>query len=172
MTATLSGTLGVSLNTSYKNVQTRFTNKGDINTTYSDTISHGTASGLCNRHYSAQLSIATASSVTLDLQALTDVVGAALAFVKVKHIVIRPLAANANKVTMGAAAADQFNGPLAVSGGSGTPLPTMDLEAGDSYKFSKSATGWTVDGTHSDLKFANAGAGTCLVDIDIYGTDA
>jgi len=165
MTTTLSGSLGLSLGASYKDVGDRVTSKADLNTTYTDTLTNGTASGQCNRHYSARLTVPAASNVEIDLASLTDVNGAALTFVKVKHLIVKAITANANKVTVGGGASNPFTAPL------GGTTPTFDVFPDDSIKLSNKLAGWTVDGTHKTVKFASAGA-QCFVDVDIFGTDA
>jgi len=113
----------------------------------------------------------TASSTTdIDLAgALTDLLGQALTFVRVKGIFLRAAVGNVNNVVLGGAAATQFVGPF------GATTHTVACRPGGFLAFiAPDATGWTVGAGASDLlRVGNSGAGSSVsYDIMIIGASA
>lgn len=127
----------------------------------------GVAADQADQVYSDTITIAASSDTTLDLTALTDAFGDALAFARIKAIIAIALAANTNDVLMGAAAADQFLGPL------GSATDTIAIRPGGILAcVSPDATGWAL-GVTTDLMFANGGAGTGVTfDLVLIGASA
>jgi hypothetical protein len=101
----------------------------------------------------------------------TDPFGVALAFVKVKGIIVAAAAANANNVIVGGVAAGLAG--VLVPAASATlvlrPGAVMALFAGQA-----DATGYAVTATTADLlHIANSGAGTSVTyDVIVVGTSA
>jgi hypothetical protein len=125
----------------------------------------GTGSGQSNLCYdSYQRTLAASASEQLDLTALVDPLGQALAFATVKAIYLAANAANPGDITFGAAAANPFLGPL------GGTTPTLALRPGGVTLLVAPQTGWTVSGTAKLLKAAAAAAaGTYYYDIALLG---
>lgn len=112
------------------------------------------------------------ASATLDIDlagSLTDALGAALTFARVKAIFLRAAVGNTNNVVLGGAAATQFVGPF------GAAAHTMAVKPGGFLaNIAPDATGWVVGAGATDLlRVANSGAGTGVsYDIMIIGASA
>jgi hypothetical protein len=130
-------------------------------------LASGTGTGQADKIFSDKRTIAASGTDTLDLTALTDPLGAALAFAKVKAIMIRAAPGNTNNVVIGAAASNPF---LASLGGT---TPTITLKPGDMALLFSQA-GWPVtDSSNDQLKLANSAGGTGVdYDTIIIGTSA
>lgn len=117
--------------------------------------------GLAKYHYHKAHTLTTATSVTLDLTALAQDNLPTLTFAKVKWIFIRLRdPSNGIYVTVGNAAADVFTWLSATT----TTDNVYDLLLRTSP-----INGWTVDATHKNLKIANPGLTTVIVDVSIDG---
>lgn len=132
------------------------------------TLDDGTGSGEADRVFSDQRSLSASATETHDLTSLTDVFGAALSFAKIKVIAIKAAASNTNNVLVGAAASNQFLGPLAHSS------DIISIPPGGVALLTAPASGWAVaNGSTDNLKIANsAGSTAVLYDIMLVGTSA
>lgn len=133
-------------------------------------LASGTGLNQSDRVYSETITLAASATVTKDLAgSLVDIFGAVITFVKIKAIIVLPLAANTNNVIMGAAAATQFVGPL------GSVTDTISTRPGGmTCLVAPDATAWAVGAGATDfLKFANSAAGTSVTfDLVLLGTSA
>jgi hypothetical protein len=128
-------------------------------------LANGTGSSQANRMYSDQRTLGASASETLDLDALTDVFGASLAFVKIKSIRISAASGNTNNVVVGGG---DWTAPFSDA------TDKLVIPPGGSIMLNAPVSGWAVTATTADgLLVANSGAGTSVVyDIEIVGTDA
>jgi hypothetical protein len=117
--------------------------------------------------------VTLSASATLDYDlagaAMLDIFGVAVAFARIKAIVIIALAANTNDVVLGGAAANQFYGPF------GAAADTIACRPGGLLVLAcPDAVGWVVTPTTADiLRVANSAGGTGVTfDIVIIGASA
>lgn len=133
-------------------------------------LADGTGAGKADRLFADTRTIAASGTDDLDLAGpLTDPLGAALTFVKVKAIIVKAADANTNNVVVGGAAATPFVGPL------GAATHTAHARPGGVLAFvagAADANGWAVGAGASDvLRVANSAGGTSVTyDIVIIGT--
>jgi hypothetical protein len=137
---------------------------GQLAKVYATKFNFGAGAGQANLVFADQRTLAASASEELDLDggALLDPFGVALAFKRVKALVVCAAAGNTNKVIVGGAAANAFVGPF------GAANNTLAVDPGGSVLIaSPTAAGWLVTaGTGDLLKIANGGAGSA-VDYDI-----
>jgi hypothetical protein len=139
-----------------------------LNYTADSRLSNGSGANQAQSFFGDQRTLAASASENLDLSGgLTDVFGAAIAFTKIKAILVKASADNVNDVVVGghgAAAAASFFGD-ATDKVKVKPGGTMLLIAPD-------ANGYAVTAATGDLlTVANSGAGTGVTyDILIIGT--
>lgn len=128
----------------------------------SDALSYvtGSGAGQADLLYTEKINIAASGAQTLVLSALTDPLGAAIAFARIKAIVLFPDPGNINDIVLGDAAASAFVGPLGVTGmAHARPNGQLIFAAGD-------AVGWPVTASTADqLKLANSGSGTAVTGV-------
>lgn len=133
-------------------------------------LDSGTGLNAADRIYVDTNVLTASSTVDIDLAGvLTDALGAALTFARVKGIFLRTLVGNTNNVVLGAAAANQFFGPF------GAATHTVNVKPGGYLAmFAPDAVGWPVTaGTGDLLRVTNGGAGTSVgYDIMIIGASA
>ncbi len=134
-------------------------------------LAPGTGAGQADKIWTDQRTLAASATEDLDLAGvLVDAFGAAITFARIKAILIRAAAGNANNVVVGAAASAQWSTLL---GATGTvilrPGAVALVAAG-----AADATGYAVTATTADLlKVANSGAGTGVTyDIAVVGCSA
>jgi len=96
----------------------------NINRSQFATLTNGVAINQVDKAYSETHTLAASASRTLDLTALTDIFAAALAFVRIKAILIFADAGNVNTVNVFKYGATEFVGPL-VLGGISADTPTL-----------------------------------------------
>lgn len=140
--------------------------------TYSTILATGTGAGQADKVWHDQRTLAASATEDLDLAGgLTDALGAAVSFAKIKALIISAAAGNTNNVVVGGVAAGlstilqpQTTGLLVVR-----PGATFAVFAG-----AADATGYAVTATTADLlHLANSAAGTSVTfDIVIIGTSA
>lgn len=161
----------------YAQIQARLSGTADFGTPSfamePATLLHEFASGIAayqaDELFADQRTLAASTSENLDLTGtLTDPLGGAVTFAKVKAILIRAAAANTNAVVVGAAASNAFVGPF------GANTHTLAIPPGGSLLLAAPKDGWAVTaGTGDLLKVANGGAGTPVTyDVIIVGTSA
>jgi hypothetical protein len=116
----------------------------------------GTGAGQANKIFSDTRPINASSNDDLDLTALTDPLGAALAFAGVKGIYVEAAASNTNDVIIGGHDSAAFLGPFADA------TDKIRLKPGEVFFITnRTAAGWAVaNGTGDVLRIANGGAGT------------
>lgn len=146
-------------------------NKAVASLSYSKSAGFTTGAGASqmDRMFADQRTIIASGTDDLDLNgtALQDILGANLALVRVKLIVVYAAAANTNNVVIGNAASNQFIGPF------GAATHTITLPPGGLYMaMAPSAAGWAVTAGTGDLfRIANSGAGSSVVyDVLIGGS--
>lgn len=131
-----------------------------VNQTSTLSFTDGTGAGECDLAWSDQNTLSGSASATLDLTNLTGTVGETITFAKVKGLVIENTGTEA--ITVGNAASNAFDGFL------GGPTETVIIPASGKFVIA-SDTGFTVDGTHKDLKLAGTSP---TYNIWIIGTSA
>jgi len=133
----------------------------NINRSQFATLTNGVAINQVDKAYSETPTLAASASRTLDLTALTDIFAAALAFVRIKAILIFADAGNVNTVNVFKYGATEFVGPLVLGGISAdTPTLTLDVPPGGLLALlAPTAAGWPVS-TTTDFTIANGGGGT------------
>lgn len=131
---------------------------------------NGTGANQADRLWADSNTLAASANVDVDLAgSLTDALGQALTFARVKAIFVRAATGNANNVVVGGAAANQFVGPF------GAATHTISVRPGGVLALlAVDATGWPVTaGTGDLLRFANSGAGSSVTyDALIIGASA
>jgi len=130
---------------------------------------NGTGANQADRIFADKRTLAALASEELDLSgALTDPLGTALAFAKVKAILLRADKANTNDVVLGGASSNQFVGPF------GGATHTVSIPPGGAALFVAAGAGWLVTAGSADLlKIANGASGLSVTyDIVIVGTSA
>jgi len=139
---------------------------------YTTELSDGTAAGSADKVFSDTRTLGASATENLDLAgSLTDALGAALTFAKVKAIIVHASAANTNNVILGGDATTTFFGIFADETDAVVIRPgaTFALFCGEA-----DAAGYAVTAATADLlKVTNSGAGTGVTyDIIIIGTSA
>lgn len=130
----------------------------------------GTGLNQADKVYVDTNTLGASSNVDVDLAgSLTDALGAALTFARVKAVFLRAASGNTNNVVIGGAASNQFVGPF----GAGTH--TIAVKPGGFFGIiAPDATGWAVTaGTGDLLRIANSGAGSSVTyDLMVIGASA
>lgn len=133
-------------------------------------LDNGTGANQADKLYADSNTLAASANTDVDLAgSLTDVLGAALTFAKVKAIFLRAATGNTNNVVLGGAASNAFVGPF------GAAAHTISVSPGGFLGIiAPDSAGWTVTaGTGDLLRIANSGAGsTVTYDVVIIGTSA
>lgn len=134
-------------------------------------LADGAAAGQADIAFHDRRTLAASANEDLDLAgALTDALGDAISFVRVKGLFISAASANTNDVIVGAAGANAWATLLNAAG-------TLTLRPGACAGFFAGvadATGWAVTADTGDLlHVANSGAGTAVTyDVVIVGASA
>lgn len=139
---------------------------------YTTELDDGTAAGMADKVFSYTRTLAASATENLDLAgSLTDALGAALTFAKIKAIIVHAAATNTNNVVVGGDATTTFFGIFADETDAVVIRPgaTFALFCGEA-----DAAGYAVTAATADLlKITNSGAGTGVTyDIIIIGTSA
>lgn len=132
-----------------------------------NSFGNGTTNANCDLHYEkSAVTLASGASVTYTLSALTDDLGRAVAFVKVRAMIIQVTSRTAaDYLTVGAAASNPW---LAFLGGTTPTMKVYDLDVKVA-----STDGFTVTASSSDqLKITNSGAASMTFKIGFLGTSA
>lgn len=133
-------------------------------------LDSGTGLNAADKLYADSNTLAASANVDIDLAGgLTDALGAALTFARVKALFLRAAVGNSNNVVIGGAASNQFVGPF------GAAAHTIAVKPGGFMGFvAPDATGWAVTaGTGDLLRIANSGAGSSVTyDVVIIGASA
>lgn len=129
----------------------------------------GTGNNQANILHFATMTLAASATANIDLAGtLTDPIGGAAVFAKVKALAIRARADNVNSLIVGGAATNAWVGPF------GAATHTVTLPPGGQLVLVAPLAGWTVTPTTGDLlKVANSAAGSSITfDVCIIGTNA
>ncbi len=133
-------------------------------------LDNGTGANAADRLWLDSNTLGASANTDVDLAGnLTDALGQALTFARVKAIFVRAASGNTNNVVIGGAAANQFVGPF------GAATHTLSVKPGGLFAaVAPDATGWAVTaGTGDLLRFANSGAGSSVTyDVMIVGASA
>jgi hypothetical protein len=148
------------------------TARAALSKAYQTTFASGTAAGQADKVFHDQRTLGPSATENLDLAgSLTDALGDALTFAKIKGIVFSASAANSNNVLIGGDVTNTFFPMFGLETDSLVLRPgaTVALWCG-----SADATGYAVTaGTADLLKVANSGAGTSVTyDVILLGTSA
>lgn len=128
----------------------------------------GTTAGKADLVFADTRTITASSSENLDLAGgLTDAFGAAITFVEIVAILVKPAAANVNNVLVGGAASNGFATPF------GDATDVVKVAPGGLLML-VSDTGYAVTASTGDiLKIANGGSGSSVTyDIVLIGRSA
>ena len=137
-----------------------------INENRTVNFADGTADSQCDKAWSDQATIANSGTTTYDLTALFDAFGVALAFAKIRAIIIENLSTT-QTLTVGNAASNAFSAFL------GGDTETIKILPNSQFILTGVNTGMAVSGSHKSLKIANGSAGDAAnVNIWIVGTSA
>lgn len=132
-------------------------------------LASGTGANQADKVFHDQRTLAASASEELDLAGgLTDALGAALTFVKVKALIVKAAAGNTNDVVVGGAAANGFATPFADAS------DKVNVKPGGILALVAPGAGYTVTaGTGDLLKIANSAGGSGVTyDIIVIGTSA
>lgn len=139
---------------------------------YSASLSTGTAAGQADKIYFDNNTLSASATLDVDLAgALTDALGNAATFARVKAIVVAAAAGNTNNVIVGGAASNGFVTPFGGATHTVTVRPggflVLACGIGD-------ATGYVVTAATGDLlRISNSGAGTSVTyDLVVIGASA
>lgn len=139
---------------------------------YGAFLVNGVAAGQADKIFHDQRTLTAGANEDLDLNgaSLADAFGVALAFVRVKGLIISAAAANPNPITVGGAASNGFVSWVgsATDKVSVRPGTTFALIAG-----AADATGYSVTAATADLLRVTAGAGgNHVYDVIVFGASA
>jgi hypothetical protein len=132
-------------------------------------LANGTGDNQADKIFSDTRTLAASANEDLDLAGvLSDPLGAALTFAKVKAILVKASTGNTNNVVVGGQATNGFLGPF------GALAHTVAVPPGGALLLAAPKAGWAVTaGTVDLLKVANSAGGTSVTyDIVILGTSA
>lgn len=164
----LSGTVGASCNMLLSNTADFANATQTIAETFSQAFTVGTGADQVDNFFSDQRTLAGSANETLDLQALTNALGVACVFTKVKALWLEVVSTNADStITVGASGANAFNAPF---GGDDTFAITI-RPAGLALFICNDSTGYAVSGTAKDLKIVNNSASSLTYNILIAAVD-
>lgn len=148
------------------------TAQAQLSKSYAISLANGTAAGQADRIFHDTRTLAASANEDLDLAGvLTDALGGAATFARIKGLIIAAAAGNTNNVIVGGAASNQFL--TWVGAGTHTitvrPGAVFALMAG-----SADATGYAVTaGTGDLLRVANSSSGsTVTYDVVVFGASA
>jgi hypothetical protein len=140
--------------------------------TLSTSFANGTAAGQADRLFSDTRTIAASGTDDLDLNGvLADALGATLAILRVKALVVVAAAGNSNDVLVGGAPTNGFVSPFNGATHQARVRPGGFLAWGSGVG---DATGFVVTAATADiLRITNSGAGTPVTyDIIVIGASA
>lgn len=136
--------------------------KNNVGKTVTTTYAAGTAAGQTDEGWTGSVALAISTPQTLDLTALSGEGGRAVSFSKIKYFEIHNTHATAT-LTVGNATSNQF------LPGWSSATNTQAIGPGGVVILTSDA-GFTVDGTHSDLKL-DPGATAITAEIVLMGND-
>lgn len=132
-------------------------------------LTEGVGDNQADLLFADERTLAASASEDLDLSGvLTSPLGATIAAVRIKAILIKAAAGNTNDVIVGGAATNAFVGPF------GAAANTHAVRPGGVYLAVAPKAGWPVTAATADLlRIANGGAGTDVTyDVVLIGASA
>lgn len=139
-----------------------------LNQTWIETWANGSGSGQAQQMWFDERTLLTTATEELDLQALAAGPFGTVNFSKVKGIIIRVTTATAGyRLLIGGAVANQFAGAAQMLQDA---TDKIKIGAGSQFFMSNFVDGFTVDGTHKDIKIDNPSGGSVTYQIIIWGT--
>src|ERR1700752_1279019 len=133
-------------------------------------MSTGTGAGQADKIFADTRTIAASSNDDLDLNGvLVDALGATINFLRVKALIVRASATNANTLIMGGGASNPVTTIL------GGTTPTLTIRPGGVLALiATEATAYVITPATADiLRFTNGGAGSSVTyDVVIIGASA
>lgn len=169
---TLASKIGVRITSNLSSALDLVTAAANLSQNYTVELDSGTAAGAADRVFSDTRTLAASATENLDLAgSLTDALGAAVSFAKVKAIFIKAADANTNNVIVGGDATTTFF-PMF-----GAETDSIILRPGAFVLLAcgeADAAGYAVTAATADLlKITNSAAGTSVsYDVIIIGTSA
>lgn len=156
-----SGTAGLTASTAQAGIV------ANTNVCFTFDLPNGTGNSQANQHYAATRTLAASTGEDLDLvgSTLKDPLGNALAFTKVRYIIVHAAATNASTITIKPGASNGFNGPF------GAATHTISIPAGGWFTVAAPVAGWAVTAATGDLFHVgnDDSGGTAAYDIVIVG---
>lgn len=168
MTTTISGVVKATVSVDHVNTVDLGSSSFPLRVSASHTLANGTGADQIGSMFSDQRTLTASATEELDLAGvLTDLYGQTITFTKIRAILIKAAAANANNVLVGGAASNAFSTFL----GDATDVIVI-RPGGTLLLVAPDATGYAVTaGTGDKLKIANSAGGTSVVyDIVLLGT--
>jgi hypothetical protein len=137
--------------------------------TYNTSFGNGTGSGKGQICLFQQYPVSGSGSTTINLSAVAGAMGATLNFSKVRAISVEVLGqTTGNKVTVGNAASNSFQGPL--SAGATIDSQAQPVDPGvPGVLLMAGVDGWAVTSGNCNLKIANPGSGALNVNVYVVG---
>lgn len=129
-------------------------------------VTHGTANGKADLSWVDERTLASNSSETLDLRALTNALGEAVAFAEISDIVIEADDGNTTVLSFGNAASEAWVAPW------GGATAVMPMAAKGRVGFHSDGGYAAVNDTSDKLKVANASGAAATYRIGILGRSA
>lgn len=131
----------------------------------------GTAADQCDLCHAKTYSFVASTPQTIDLTALTDILGGAVAFARIRAILIRVKSTtDAATLTVGNAASNAWSALLGATGTVALRGSTSSNDGGCLF-LAPNTTGWVVDSTHKSLLMTPS-AHAFDVDVVILGCSA
>jgi|GEM_PF-1981465 len=117
-------------------------------------LANGTGADKIDLLFAKQLTFSASTSQTLDLTALTDILGAAVSFARVRVVAIKVYSqTDAASLTVGGAASNAWEAFLSTAGTITIPAASAANQNGAFFLLTApNTTGWVVDSTHKNLK--------------------
>lgn len=131
------------------------------------TLGDGVGNNQADIVHAVQYTIAGSGSQVIDLNAITDTLGNAITFAKVKLMAFYAAIANGGEITVKPnTALNPFN--LWIT----DDLGSIPIEAGNLFMVSNIVGGWAVGDNSSDkILLTNTDAAASVIDVMIIGTD-
>lgn len=131
------------------------------------TWADGTGVDQADIAYAAQFTIAGSGTQAIDLNAITDTLGKALTFAKVKVLAFLADAANGDRIDIGPAAVEGFDQWIGT-----VTTAEIRLYPGDLFVLTRKSAGWTITNNVDDkLLLTNLDGSSVVIDVVIIGTD-
>lgn len=156
------------ISTAISNVLGLGTADDPVSKDYTQLLSNGTGANQVSQQWHDQRTLGASASENIDIQAGTfkNAFGVAIAFTKIKAMIIKAAAGNTNDVIVGAQGANAWLGML------GQTTATIKVKPGGVFAWIAPDVNGGAVAAGDLLKILNGGAGTGVTyDITIIGTD-